>query len=133
MIFVAAIDTPALTTQAAPLLTPLPIVLGTITRVLVYFPPGCSGLAHCAISWGIYQLFPSNQPGDFHADGEIIQWDDDVLIDSQPAALTIATWNLDDTYDHVVTVHVVVTPSTSAGNSASVIAQLMAPAVAPGS
>ena len=34
MIFVAAIDTPALTTRAAPLLTPLPIVLGTITRVL---------------------------------------------------------------------------------------------------
>lgn len=127
MIFVAAIDTPANTPQLTPVVTNLNIVSGTITRILVFFPPGVNGLAHIQIMWGLYQLFPSNQNASFAGGDVLIDWNDNVLIDSQPVELTIVTWNLDSTYDHTITVHVVVLPSTSAGNSASVIAQLMAP------
>lgn len=125
MIFVAAIATPANTSSTAPVVTPLPIVLGTITRVLIYFPPGQSGLAHCKILYGLYQLFPSDEQADFAGDDALITWDENIEIDADPAQLTIVTYNDDDTYTHTVTLHVVMQPATGALTANQTIAQIM--------
>jgi hypothetical protein len=127
MIFTAAIDTPANTTQSAPVVTEIPIVLGTITRVMILFPAGVSGLAHLKILWGLYQIFPSSPSADFTGDAVLIEWDENTAIDADPAQLTAITWNLDDTYDHTITLHVVMQPFAGAPNAAGTIAQLMAP------
>jgi len=126
MIFVAAIKTPHLTTKAAPLSTQIPITKGKITQVMVFFPPGVNALAHIKLLYGLYQLFPGNEQGDFAGGDVLINWVEDVDITADPTVLTAVTWNDDDTYDHTITVHVVMTPAAQSTNVADVLAQIQA-------
>lgn len=124
MIFVAAIETPQNTPQNSPVITQIPIVAGTINRMLIFFPPGVNGLAHLSIAWGLYQLFPSNEQADFAAGDVLIDWPEDIAIATQPLQLTAVTWNEDDTYPHTITVHVVMTPAAPSSNITDVLAQV---------
>lgn len=124
MIFVAAITTPQLTTKSAPKITQIPVVAGTINRILIFFPPGVNALAHIKLLWGLYQLFPSNDQADFAGGDVLIDWAEDVEIAAAPFALTAITWNDDDTYPHTITVHVVVQPSSPSNDITSVLAQV---------
>jgi hypothetical protein len=126
MIFVSAIKTTHLTTKAAPLITPIPITKGKITQVMVFFPPGVNALAHIKVLYGLYQLFPGNEQGDFAGGDVLINWVEDVDITADPTMLTAVTWNDDDTYDHTITVHVVMTPAAQSTNVADVLAQIQA-------
>jgi hypothetical protein len=126
MIFVSAIKTTHLTTKAAPLVTQLPITKGKITQVMVFFPPGVNALAHIKLLYGLYQLFPGNEQGDFAGGDVLINWVEDVDITADPTVLTAVTWNDDDTYDHTITVHVVMTPAAASTNVADVLAQIQA-------
>jgi len=126
VIFVAAIKTTHLTTKAAPLLTQIPIVQGKITQVMVFFPPGVNGLAHIKILYGLVQLFPGNEQGDFAGGDVLINWVEDIDITASPTVLTAVTWNDDDTYDHTITVHVVMTPSGFSTNITDILAQVQA-------
>jgi hypothetical protein len=111
MIFNFDIDTPANTAETSPVKTTKQIIRGTITEVLVFWPPGSNGLAHLKILWGLYQLFPSNQDGDFAESGTAFAWPENINIDHDPAELTFLTWNADDTYAHTCHVNVVMQPS----------------------
>jgi len=126
VIFVAAILTPKLTPASAPVLTQIPIVAGTITRLLVWFPPGQNGLAHIKLLYGLQQLFPSNEQADFAGGDVLIEWDEDIVIDTPPLLLTAVTYNQDDTYDHTITVHVVMQPATGQQTANQVIQQVFA-------
>lgn len=126
MIFVAAIDTPHLTKSIAPKVTTIPIIQGTITRLIIFFPPGVNALAHLKLLWGNYQLFPSNQQGDFAGGDVLLDWDEDIAIDAAPLQITAQTWNDDDTYDHTITVHVVMNTTLPAPSASTVIAAVMA-------
>src|SRR5487761_2171995 len=132
MIFVAAITTPKLTPNNSPVITRIPIVAGTMTRLLIWFPPGVNALAHIKLLWGLYQIFPSNDQADFAGGDVLIDWDEDITIDQPPLNLTAVTWNDDDTYPHTVTVHVVIKPSAGGQTAAQTIQTLLAqPAAAP--
>lgn len=124
MIFVAAITTQPLTAKANPLITTIPIVAGKITQLLVFFPPGVNALAHIKLLWGLYQLFPANEQGDFAGGDVLISWPEDIDIDAQPLALTAITWNDDDTYPHTITVHVVMTPMAPSTNIQDILTQV---------
>lgn len=126
MIFVAAITTPQNTPQDTPVITQIPIVAGTITRILIFFPPGVNALAHLSILWGLYQLFPSNEQADFAGGDVLIDWPEDIVINTEPLQLTAQTWNADDTYPHTITVHVVMTPAAPSTNISDVLAQVNA-------
>lgn len=126
MIFVAAISTPKNTTKTAPKLTTIPIVFGKITQVMVMFPPGVNGLAHIKLLYGLQQLFPSNEQGDFAGSSVLINWAEDIDISHEPSKLTAISWNDDDTYSHTVTIHVVLTPLAPSTNVADVLAQVRA-------
>lgn len=125
MIFVAAITTPKLTTQLAPVVTKIPIVSGNINRVLIFFPPGVNALAHIKLLWGLYQIFPSNDQSDFAGGGVLIDWAEDITISSEPLELIAISWNDDDTYAHTITVHIVVQPAAPSSNINDVLAQLV--------
>lgn len=126
MIFTVHLKTPANTSADAPMDTVIPLVLGTITRMHVFFPPGCNALAHLKLLWGLYQLFPSNEQGDFASGGILIDWSEDTEIDAEPAELHAITWNEDTLYDHTITVDIVMTPASSSGAAAQTVSQLLA-------
>ena len=92
MIFVTNIKTPANTPQTNPIITPIDIISGTITLVSIQFPPGVNALAHLKLLWGLYQIFPSNEQGDFSTGGETITWDENITID---AAIADQGYNLE--------------------------------------
>jgi hypothetical protein len=124
MFFDIDLTTPASTTKEAPLVTTLPIIRGRITQVVVFVPPGSAGLTHLQVRWGLYQLFPSNQDGDFSASGSSLAWAEDILIDHDPAALTLVTWNDDDTYEHTIHFSVALLPAVASPTIEQVIAAL---------
>jgi hypothetical protein len=126
MIFVAAITIPKNTTKGNPQLTQIPIAFGKITQVMVFFPPGLNGLAHIKLLYGLQQLFPGNEQADFAGGDVLINWAEDIDITHEPSKLTAVAWNDDNTYDHTITVHVVMTPRTPSTNVADVLAQVRA-------
>ncbi|MGH9770110.1 MAG: hypothetical protein ACRD4Q_00170 [Candidatus Acidiferrales bacterium] len=124
VIFSAAITTPSLTTKDSPLVTQIPVILGTITGVRVFFPPGVNALAHIKLLWGLVQIFPSNEQGDFAGGDVLFEWPEDISIATEPAQITAVTWNDDDTYEHTITVHIVLTPAAT-GNSVQEVLNAM--------
>jgi hypothetical protein len=125
VIFVSAITTAHNTPSSAPLLTVIPIVSGTISRVMIFFPPGVNALAHLKLLYGLYQLFPSNEQASFAGGDMQINWDEQIVVDTAPLEIVALTWNDDDTYDHTITVHVVVQPRVVNPTPADVIAQIV--------
>jgi hypothetical protein len=124
MIFVTHLVTPANTPKLSPVTTQIPIIAGTITQMFVQFPPGVNALAHLKLLWGLYQLFPSNEQGDFATGGETIVWDEAVDINTEPHQLTAITWNDDDTYDHTITVRIVIAPKAGGQSVQEVVTAL---------
>jgi len=126
MIFETHLKTPANTSQFSPLITVIPIISGTITEMSIQFPPGVNALAHLKLLWGLYQLFPSNEQGNFSTGGETITWKESIIIPTEPLQLTAITWNEDTVYDHTITVRIVMTPATGGQSVSDVVAQLQA-------
>lgn len=126
MIFVEHLTIPANTSKLSPVTATIDVILGTITLVSVQFPPGVNALAHLKINWSLYQLFPSNQSADFSTGGETIAWDENIAIDHEPAQLTLEGWNEDTTYDHTITVRVVMQPAAAAPSVSQAIQQILA-------
>lgn len=128
MFFDFDITVPANTAKTAPQKTKATIVIGTITQAVVFIPPGSNGLAHLKVLWGLHQLFPSNQDGDFSASGQQLAWPEDIQIDEQPAELTLVAWNDDDTYDHSIHFSIAILPSQSGSSIQSIINALQSSA-----
>lgn len=124
MIFIDHILTPANTPQTNPVTTTIDIISGTISLVSVQFPPGVNALAHLKLLWGLYQIFPSNEQGDFSSGGETITWDEQIDITEEPLKLTAITWNEDTEYDHTITVRVVMQPAQQQQNVGAVVAAI---------
>jgi len=126
MIFIHNILTPHNTPSDTPLITPIDIIIGTITLVGVQFPPGVNALAHLKLLYGLYQLFPSNEQGDFSTGGETITWDEQIDITAEPLTLTAITWNDDTEYDHTISVRIVMQPAAGGQSVNSVVAAIQA-------
>lgn len=102
MIYAFDITTPANTTQANAVRTPLRVTKGLVYQVEVEFPPGPLGLCHVSIHDGGYQIWPSNREFDFHGDNGYITFPDTYLKMVEPYEFTAMTWNEDDTYQHQI-------------------------------
>lgn len=131
MIFVHNILTPANTSQDSPLETVIDIIKGTIELVSIQFPPGCNALAHLKLLWGLYQIFPSNEQGDFATGGETITWDESINIQDEPLQLTAKTWNEDTEYNHTISVRIVMQPAAPVQSVSQVVAALQQQQVNP--
>lgn len=124
MIFVEHLTIPAGTGETSPVSVNIPIIKGTITLVSVQFPPGVNALAHVKILWGLYQLFPSNEQGDFSTGGETVVWDEQIEITAEPLQLVMKGWNDDTTYDHTITLRLVMRPATTQQSTSQILAAL---------
>jgi hypothetical protein len=110
MIFVFSIPTPANTPATARQVTTLQLAAGKITHVGIQFPPGLAGLAHIAVSQGLHQLWPTNPEADFCTADETVEFEEDFDLTADTAYLVAYTYNLDDAYQHTITVRVTVMP-----------------------
>jgi hypothetical protein len=96
-------DTPA----ANPVKTALKLTAGTITKVWLFHPEGCHGLAYASIWVGGHQLYPSNPDSAYHGNDVPMEFEDNFELES-PAELTLKTWNLDTKYDHTLYLRITV-------------------------
>ncbi len=106
MFYDFAITVSANTAKAAPTTQELKLTHGVIHRVEVEFPAGCAGLVHCGLLQGIHQLWPTNPDGSFASDDYVIAIYEDYELATEPYVVKFVGWNLDDTYDHTVTVRI---------------------------
>ena len=108
MIYAATITTPANTFPAAELMTRLNVALGLVVKLEVFFPPGSSGLLHARICDGSYQAFPATPGTDFFGDNLTLSFEELYDKSADPPSFDVWTYNLDDTYAHVLQVRMMV-------------------------
>ena len=125
MLYVLALTIPANTAEAAPYEEDLKLTDGVITRVEVEFPAGCQGLVHSYARQAIHQVFPTNPDADLCSDNHVIAWHDYQDLDTDPRVLTISGWNVDDTYDHTITVRLELEPLAVTPSLVDEIKQLL--------
>lgn len=82
----------------------LKISIGVIKRLMVYFPYGCEFLARCRVLLGAKPLLPRSRAGYVTGNGSLI----DVGEITEPTKgnnpeLVWELWNLDETYNHTLT------------------------------
>jgi hypothetical protein len=124
MIYVFPITIPANTPETAKQKTILPLARGRVTRVMVEFPAGHVGLTHLAINRGLFQLWPVNPESAFKSSNETIIWEEDYNLDTPPYELEAYAWNEDDTYEHTITVRIVLESLGVVSNLADQISAL---------
>lgn len=108
MIYVHPITTPANTAATAKVKTILQLQRGRVIGMQVHFPSGHIGLTHIQLARGLHQFYPTNPEANFSSSGEAIVWVEDFLLDHAPFQLEAYTWNTDDTFEHTITVRVVI-------------------------
>lgn len=106
MIYTANIITPKNTAQTALKKTVLHVTKGLVYKVEFYFPSGSARLMGVAVFDGLYQVWPSSVGEFFVGEDQEIDFDDLYLKESAPFEFQIYTYNLDDTYEHFVSVRI---------------------------
>ena len=108
-------DVPLTIAANTPELTPTDLEVklthGVIHRIEIEFPAGCAGLAYLQIHHMGHQLWPTNPGGAFHSDNHVIIIDDYFELLGPPYILKLRGWNLDELYDHTVTVRIGIYPA----------------------
>ncbi len=106
MIYTADITTSSNTAKSDPLVTQIKVVKGLVYRVEIEFPPGAAGLHHVVIFDGGHQVWPTSPTVTFHGGWSLIGFDDTYLKLAAPFEFQAYSWNLDDTYDHLIQVRI---------------------------
>jgi len=104
MIFQHSLDIPASTTVDEPLRENMKVVQGLVYKLDIMFPPGCSGLAHLAINYGLHRLWPMDELEYFSSDSNTIAYDETYELKEEPPILNIIGWNDDTFWAHKITV-----------------------------
>jgi len=108
MIYVFPLLIPHSTPATAPQITVCQLSAGTLIRMALQFPGGLIGLAHVGLNVGLHQLYPTNPEGSFASSSETVEWEEEYELSEPPYQLVARAWNDDDTYDHTITVRVVI-------------------------
>jgi len=124
--YVFPITIPAGTLESAKTKTTLKLTAGRITRVHLEFPAGHMGLTHIHINVGLHQLYPTNPDADFSSSNETISFVEDLLLDRPPFEVQAHAWNLDDTYEHTITVRLELESLTPGRSLAEELRELFA-------
>jgi len=102
MNYVFNITTPKNTPETNKLITILPVIPGTVTKLEIQFPAGAQGLHHVHINRAVHQVWPANAEANYIGDEQIIVIPANYKIAVPPYQFECFTWNEDDTYDHLV-------------------------------
>lgn len=92
------------TTRNSPVETVANVPLGTIERVLIFFPPGCLGYVKATLWVQEHQFLPENPAGYITGDDYVFDMPMDKEIKDKAEVVKVVTWNTAVTYDHTITV-----------------------------
>ncbi len=106
MIYSLNINTPENITYEKRQLKRMYVTKGLVYQVEVFFPAGSHGLLHCFIMDGGFQCWPSNPGETFSGNDILITFGDTYIKQSEPFIFDIYTYNLDDTFDHSLSVRI---------------------------
>jgi hypothetical protein len=108
------VTVPAGTEDSAPIEQTLKLTKGTVTKVSIKFPAGCSGLVKVRVFHEEFQLVPLTK-------GEYVTGDDETVdaemlyeLGSRPYALKLRASSPGCQYDHTITVRVTLMPTAYA-------------------
>jgi len=106
VIYIANITTPYNTAKTALKKTVVQVTSGLVFKVEFYFPAGSAGLMGVAVFDGLYQVWPSTVGEFFIGEDQLIAFDDMYLKEAAPFELQCYTYNVDDTYNHFVSIRI---------------------------
>ena len=93
-------------TSDNPVLDTLALVPGRIQRVMIGFPPGCSGLIHVQVLRHTRQIVPWTLGESIAWDAYLFSLEYNLPLDEVPYEVEIIAWSEDDTYDHEIMIGV---------------------------
>ena len=106
MLFEFSITTPANTPESNKQKTILKLLKGKITNIVVWIPPGPSGLLHLQIFRSKRQIYPINDGSSIAGDNLKLNISDEIALFAEPYQLEAYTWNDDDTFEHTVDIYI---------------------------
>ena len=83
---------------------------GWIYRAWVIFPPGCAGLVKVRVEHQGHPIIPINKSDYIKADDYVFELPMYYEVPEEPYRITFEGWNEDDTYDHTITLMLLVLP-----------------------
>lgn len=113
MLYQAHLTIPANTLEIAKVETILKLPQGIINKVEVAFPPGCNALAHVQVYIKEHLVFPSSPDDSFAWDNYTEQWAEDFNLNEAPYELAFRGWNLDENYEHTITLRIAMLSNTN--------------------
>lgn len=119
-----SLTVPANTTEDSPIRLVWPLSRGVITRMTVFFPPGCAGLAKLRIYRGHMQLWPNDLGEWIKGDGREVLVESYYELTSYPYELTVEAINEDDTYSHTPILRCIIVP-VEVANLAMVLGRIL--------
>lgn len=103
MLFEYPLTVPADTEAAAPVTLEALLCAGTVTRVDVQFPAGCSALVHASIWRHDHQVWPVNLDESIAGEDAIVSWPESYDLDDEPFAFTLKGSSPGTIWPHTVT------------------------------
>lgn len=98
------ITIPLSTSQVNAIDTELILSGGIIDEIAIGFPPGCSSLAKVQLLYENSVIFPANPDSAYAWDNIIIEFNPRYLLPEINSTLVARCWNLDDFYEHTLTI-----------------------------
>lgn len=83
---------------------------GIITQLEIAFPKGCNGLVKVVINRALHQVFPNNTDHHFTGNGVNLVYPCLYDMRDEPHELECVCYTEDDTFDHTITIRLVVQP-----------------------
>ena len=106
MDYTKEITIPKNTPESQALKIKLKVPKGVVHKVSISFPYGVAGLARVQIFRASTQVWPTTNGEYYTGNGVTIEFNEYYEVKEEPLYFTIKAWNLDDTYDHTITVRI---------------------------
>ena len=109
-IYTETLTVPAGTTSDNPATATITVEEYTVTRIDIYFPPGCHGLVHVVVFYGAEQLAPKPTGKTIIGNAETVSWPEEWQCPEKPATLEFRGWAPLTNYNHNIICRVVTRP-----------------------
>ena len=110
MLYSKRITISASTTESSPERLQFKINKGWIYRAWLIFPPGCAGLTKIRVMHEGHPIIPANATDYISADDYVFDLPMFYEVPEEPYLITLDGWNDDDTYQHTITLMLLVLP-----------------------
>jgi len=113
-IYVAPLEIPANTPKDAPAEKTLEIEQEIITKFELHFPPGCAGMVHARVLYGIKQVWPWDETETFTGDAETLSFPEYWECPEIPCKLTFQAWSPNTRHSHTLILRLSASPKAVA-------------------